>query len=637
MDKVKGSVLAMGPFTLSRRISVLTILAFLLVGCGPAKEPSFLDPEPELDWKRAQIERFEKASSQTSPLTQSELLASSIAGSKLCWLAQTSDKVTLWLEDWRRGDDTAKKVETFAFSQAPFELSLAPDGKRCLLLRADPALEDPLEQAVLELWDLSTGQSEVLSRQAAFHFLPTWLDDSRIVFAEKTPGRVEVFEKQLGGKAQGVLVSEAEFPRLVVAPVDPKGLVIYDRSSPLDTRGWLRESRDATTLWKPFALQGRQVRITGRTKKALYVVVRVSENSSQVLELPSGALDLGKGHLSLVGKSVASLGVADYVCQKEGQLVLLCAGTWGQTLKVLDLTSGALREVDFPASPGQAHRLRPAAGNLVGIEFEGLFQPRSLGLLDVNSGKLRLIKEARLEGLTPSDFRVESAPTQVRITHVKPDPQAPVLLESYGAFRQKLLPFYDTARLEWLRRGGVIEIFHLQVPPRAQDLAVSAVLEQAERHKGRALVYRGRSSGATLGLVAGLRRPDLFGAIWADAGLTDMANFPAASPGKLWTGEYGDPSVPSDLARLKRFSPLGLLAETETVPTILLTTSPSDPVVDPRHSWKFLEIASKLGFGDQVFLQQQAVGSHGVLIPRLEDQTSAVDFLWQRLQAKQNR
>ncbi len=235
-----------------------------------------------------------------------------------------------------------------------------------------------------------------------------------------------------------------------------------------------------------------------------------------------------------------------------------------------------------------------------------------------------------LEGIDPRRFQISVGAETVKLDAIEPVANSPVMLESYGAFRQKLLPYYDAVRLEWLRRGGSVEIVQLETPPLGQDLAVTGLIEATEHLGGRAVVYRGRSSGATLGLIVALRYPDLFRAVWAEAGLTDLVGYPTRVPGKLWLSEYGDPQDPVQLERLKRLSPLNLLSRDKKVPTILLTTSSEDPVVDPRHSWRFLERAQELGLADKVYLQQQELGIHGALGSRLVDQVAAVDFLWSR-------
>jgi pimeloyl-ACP methyl ester carboxylesterase len=586
-----------------------------------------LDPMPNPRWLNDQAKWRQERKSQESPLPSRVLLAASSVPGWLAWLEQGEEEVELWLSP-QSDSNSARKIASVPLVKGFYNLTLSPDGGSCLVLRQDPEISNPREQAVLDLYNLEDGSHSEISRSAAVLFDPSWTDEETFLFAEATTDFSRVLEQRLDGTRSQAFAMEARYPRLTISPLYPQGWVVYDRTRPLDTHCWVRTTTSQGPSWAEVFLAHQEVRLLGWRQDRPIVIVRDSRTSSRFLALSTRSLDLQTGKLQLKGEEIARVGVADFVIMKKDRVAFLQVGIWGHSLRMLDLDTKASTDVSFPCDPGQGRKFRSAGPEQAIFVYEGPFQPASVALLELGPKRLSRIKVNNLTGLNENDLTIEVGKERVWLAPRKAVEPSPILVESYGAFRQTILPTFDWVRAEWLRRGGRVLIEQIDVEPRGFEQARDELLKRTEALGPSPLVLRGQSTGATLGLLAMLANPERFVAVWADAPVTDLVNFDKLLPGDLWVNEFGDPKNPKDLERLKSLSPLANLRK-GPLPRLLLSTASDDVAVDPRHTTRFLQRARELNPKGDFFLLWERNGIHGRLKPLPSDLLAAIDLLWE--------
>jgi prolyl oligopeptidase PreP (S9A serine peptidase family) len=273
----------------------------------------------------------------------------------------------------------------------------------------------------------------------------------------------------------------------------------------------------------------------------------------------------------------------------------------------------------------EASTFQPSGPGRALLPLQGPFQPPALYLLEADSATLQPLLVPKLPDFDPAAFEVKATEQEVAIAPRGKAADAPVLLESYGAFGETLAPTYDPLRLEWLRLGGRIRLAQLVAAPRQQEQTVDRLLAIAGS-EGR-VVYRGQSFGATLGLMAMRKKPSAFDAVLADAPLTDLLHFADRRPGELWVPELGDAKQPEELARLRHLSPLHNIAAGPLPPPTILTVARHDATVDWRHAALYAQLA--LERGEKVWFRCQEIGTHDRLRPLGKEQAQLACLLWQ--------
>ncbi len=203
----------------------------------------------------------------------------------------------------------------------------------------------------------------------------------------------------------------------------------------------------------------------------------------------------------------------------------------------------------------------------------------------------------------------------------------PTLLSGYGGFEISVTPSYPSlAGKLWLERGHLLAVANIrgggefgarwhQAARRATKHVSHDDFATVARHLAETgvttparLAARGGSNG---GLLVGnmlTRYPELFGAIWCEVPLLDMARYTKLLAGQSWIAEYGDPDDPAEWAFIRDFSPYHLVAEGKSYPPALITTNRTDDRVHPGHARK---MAARLReAGAPVWLRETVAGGH---------------------------
>lgn len=207
---------------------------------------------------------------------------------------------------------------------------------------------------------------------------------------------------------------------------------------------------------------------------------------------------------------------------------------------------------------------------------------------------------------------------------------APTLLTAYGAFAISMPPAYSAMLTGWLLQGGVLAIpgirggdeygarWHAAGSREHKQNGFDDFIAAAEylRHKnvaphGGIAAYGDSAGGLLVGAVVN-QRPELFGAALPSVGVMDMVRYDRFTGGKLWVGEYGDPAVKEDFARLLAYSPYHNVERGRPYPATLVTTGEADNRVVPAHSFKYIAALQASGAGPRPHLIRiDAQAGHG--------------------------
>ena len=602
-----------------------------LAGCQ-SREPSIKDPSPSEKWAAEQNALLARSLPSAPALTHDYLLAVSMTSDKVAWLQQSEGTVTVFVAPLREAR-AAHKVTTSDLNEGYFQLALSPDGQNLLLMRQGPDINNPREQAALELWDLRYDEPTPVSDSAAVMFEPTWTSRESFLFAEATSDFNRVLEQRLDGTRTQALALEARYPRLVISALSPQGWVVYDRTRPRDTHLWYRPTSGPGPVWSEINLASQEVRLLGWWRGRAVGLLATGTDATQVMLFQSGKLPDGhapKGRAKNQDRELARLAGVDFALMRGDRIALLEKQAWGQKLRLLDLANEKITEVATPFAPFSGHKLQPAGSTAAALLLEGPFQPPYAARLDLASARLdEIVPAPDPAGLQPEGFVISASDEGVTLQPRKFDPTLPWLVEAYGGFRRTLPPSFDFVRAEWLRRGGSVRLEQIPAEPEGQEAARDALLKRVAALPAKARVaLRGQSMGGTLALMAMQASPTSFDAVWADAPVTDLLHFAEVTPGELWIPEFGDPGNPTRREKLRALSPLANVAA--GYPPLMLSTAGDDLAVDTRHATRFVQRLQEVDPKVPVRLLWEKNGTHGHFHPRTEDLWRAVEWMWSR-------
>lgn len=297
------------------------------------------------------------------------------------------------------------------------------------------------------------------------------------------------------------------------------------------------------------------------------------------------------------------------------------------------------------------------------LTVESFLQPPTLYVGTVGHGAARAIKSAPAffdaSGYVASQHFATSR-DGTRIPYFEIDPKGlaadgshRVLMSGYGGFEISQPPYYSPGDARgWLERGGVYVLANIrgggEYGPAWHQAAVGANRLRAYEDfaaVAQDLIKRGITSPKHLGaqgisnggLLMGnmlTLYPQLFGAIVCEMPLLDMERYTQFAHGHAWTSEYGDPSRPSELAWLRKFSPYRNLKRGVTYPAVLFYTSTNDDLVGPEQARKMAAKMQGMHIPN-VWFYENFEGGHSTGANNAQSalmHTLVYEFLWNNLQ-----
>lgn len=225
------------------------------------------------------------------------------------------------------------------------------------------------------------------------------------------------------------------------------------------------------------------------------------------------------------------------------------------------------------------------------------------------------------------------------------DGSHPALLTGYGGYGASSEPEYAPDIPLWLEMGGVYAVANIRgggeygeewhragMLGRKQTsfddfiAAAEYLVSRGYTTPGRLAIY-GHSNGGLLVGAAMTQRPELFGAVVANAGHYDMLRYHRFRAGAGWVTEYGSPDDPGAFAWLRAYSPLHNLRADGCYPATLLLAADHDDRVVPSHSYKFAAALQAAQGCDRPILLRVAGNASHSYASRQEELAERAD-LW---------
>ena len=181
----------------------------------------------------------------------------------------------------------------------------------------------------------------------------------------------------------------------------------------------------------------------------------------------------------------------------------------------------------------------------------------------------------------------------------------PTILYAYGGFNISITPSFSPTTAVWLEMGGIYAVanirgggeygeawHHAGMLGKKQNvfddfIAAAEYLVREKYTSTPRLGIEGYSNGGLLMGACETERPDLFGAVYAGAGVMDMLRYQKFSAGVGWVPEYGSSDDSTAFKWLIKYSPVQNVRPGTCYPPTIVTTADHDDRVVPSHSYKF--------------------------------------------------
>jgi prolyl oligopeptidase len=197
----------------------------------------------------------------------------------------------------------------------------------------------------------------------------------------------------------------------------------------------------------------------------------------------------------------------------------------------------------------------------------------------------------------------------LRSSALKKTGDAPTILFGYGAYGQAFLPDFFPTRLAWLERGGIFAIAHLrgggelgEAWHRAGSGANKMTAVRDFVACGKELVSSGYTRAQRLGAQGGsaggvvLARaitiaPDLFRAVFIEAGLVNPLRHEARPNGAASVVEFGSVATANGFSALYETDAYQHVVDGTPYPAVLLATGANDARVP---AWQSAKLVARL-------------------------------------------
>lgn len=299
------------------------------------------------------------------------------------------------------------------------------------------------------------------------------------------------------------------------------------------------------------------------------------------------------------------------------------------------------------------------------LEYGSILHPPVLAAIDLNKFSLSIVEPVKVS-YSIGDFQVEkilyksdTAMVPMLLLHnkkMKLDGNNPVLLEFYGGFGNINIPSYNPGVISFVENGGIYAYAMIRgggekgrywhndgrLYNRHKSINdiinASMFLSQNGYSKASKIAISGASHGGLMSAIAGLKRPDLFGAVVTKVGVLDMIRFEKFTIGSIHLDEYGTVNDSLGFMNIKYCSPLHNIKDNVKYPPFLIMTSEYDDRVPPLHSYKFTATLQNKAIKENLFLLrvEKNAGHNGsrTYEKYLDNETDFYSFILKALHVK---
>ncbi len=214
---------------------------------------------------------------------------------------------------------------------------------------------------------------------------------------------------------------------------------------------------------------------------------------------------------------------------------------------------------------------------------------------------------------------------------LKLDHSHPTILQGYGSYGLSLEPVFSPARIAWIERGGVFAVAHVRGGGENGEawhlagqkltklntvfdfIACGRYLVDAGYTTSKLLAGSGGSAGGiTVGGALTLK-PDAFGVILDNVGVSDGLRMETEPNGPPNVSEFGSVSTPEGFHGLYAMSAYLHVQDGVSYPAVMFTTGANDPRVAP---WQMLKMTARVqaasASGRPALLRVDFDAGHGI-------------------------
>jgi prolyl oligopeptidase len=324
-------------------------------------------------------------------------------------------------------------------------------------------------------------------------------------------------------------------------------------------------------------------------------------------------------------------------------------------LYIQELDGGLGRLIQLPYSGGKPERIQLPFEGSVGLSATDLRVPGTLIELtswteapkiyaydashkNVTDTKLQPVGKfdapADLESVEVKTKSYDGTLVPLSIVYrkgVKLDGSNPTLLQGYGAYGITLDPGFDPKLIAWFERGGVIAVAHvrgggeygedwhlagklLTKPNTWKDFIACAeyLISQKYTSPSRLAIQGGSAGGITIGRSI-TSRPELFAVAIDGVPMSDVVRAEFTPNGPPNIPEFGTVKDPDGFKALYEMSPYHHVTDGTKYPAVMVTTGFNDPRVV---SWEPGKMAARLqaatSSGKPILLRVDYDAGHGI-------------------------
>jgi prolyl oligopeptidase len=288
--------------------------------------------------------------------------------------------------------------------------------------------------------------------------------------------------------------------------------------------------------------------------------------------------------------------------------------------------------------------LVPIDGDSALVRIESYTEPATYFQIGARASGCDALKRTAIADRFPADFgdcevrrefAVANDGKQIPVTIVMRkgtplDGSNPLLLSAYGCYGFSQRPGFDASRRVWIERGGIWAVAGIRGGGEYGDTwhraayretkkvsfsdfsACARYLIQAGYTNPGRFAIEGGSAGGLLMYGAMIQNPDLFRAVVARVGMSDMLRVELSPNGRFNTTEFGTVKDEVQFGGLYAYSPYLHVLPGARYPALLATTGMNDPRVDPWHSFKMVaRLQAASASGNPILLRVSGGTGHG--------------------------
>jgi len=232
------------------------------------------------------------------------------------------------------------------------------------------------------------------------------------------------------------------------------------------------------------------------------------------------------------------------------------------------------------------------------------------------------------------------------------DGKHPTILEGYGSYGVVLESSFSASMLPWIERGGIWAIAHvrgggefgedwhrdgqMRTKPNSifDFIACGQYLVDQRYTSTRFLAAQGASAGGITVGGALTWRPDLFGVVLDQVGISDTLRFETEPNGPPNVSEFGSVKTEDGFHGLYAMSAYAHVHAGTAYPAVMFMTGANDPRVAPWHMTKMTaRVQAATASGRPVLLRIDYDAGHGIGSNRSQREEERADMwsfaLWQ--------